>query len=157
MILGACQLPMLGKCPVDVYGPVLGTGRVSCGELGLGELDVANSLGWADGNELLGNSIPLSAGSLRNEFLQGVQALLLARGSFVPILPGLGVSLIAFPDQRLGLAYKGTRCPNGRWIAGTSLGVFLLWRSFSGQCYVHLKLGEHRRSRKQEAKPSGLG
>lgn len=148
---------MLGKCPMDVYGPVLSTARASCGELGLVGLDVANSLGWADGNELLCNSIPLSAWGLREELPQGAQTLLLARDSFVPILPGLGVSLMAFLAQRLGPAYKGTRCPNGQWIAGTSLGIFLLWRSFSGQCYVHLKLGEHWRNRKQEAKTAGLG
>lgn len=100
---------------------------------------MANSLGWADGNELLGNSIPLSAEGLREELSQGVQSLLLASGSFVPILPGLGVSLVAFPDQRLGPAYKGIRHPNGCWIAGTSPNIFLLWTSFSGQCYVHLR------------------
>lgn len=77
-------------------------------EVVLGGVDVANplanSLGWADENRLLGNSITLSAGGLREEHPQGVPSVLLARGSFVSILPGLGVSMLAFPGQRLGPA-----------------------------------------------------
>lgn len=74
----------------------------------------------ADGNGLLGNSIPLSASGLREEPPWGVQSVLLARGSFVPILPGLGVSALAFTGQRLGPADEGMRGLNGCWIAGTS-------------------------------------
>lgn len=77
-------------------------------EVVLGGVDVANplvnSLGWADGNRLLGNSVPLSAEGLREELPQGVPSVLLARGSFVPILPGLDVSVLAFSGQRLGPA-----------------------------------------------------
>lgn len=69
----------------------------------------------------------------------GVRSVLLARDSFVPILPGLGVSVLTFPGQRLGPADEGTRGPNGCWIAGTSLDILLPWRSCSGQCYVHLR------------------
>lgn len=93
----------------------------------------------ADGDGLLGNSIPFSAGGLREEPLQEVQSVLLARGSFVPILPGLDVPVLAFTGQRLGPADKSTRSPNGHWIAGTSLDIFLLWRSYSGHCYVRLR------------------
>lgn len=73
-------------------------------EVVLGGVDVANplanSLGWAD-----------SAGGLREELPWGVQSVLQARDSFVPILPGLGVSVL---NQRLGSADEGTRGPNGR-------------------------------------------
>lgn len=97
-------------------------------EVVLGGVDVANplanSLGWADGNRLLWNSIPLSVGGLREEPPWSVPSMLLARGSFVPILPGLGVSELAFPGHRLGPADEGTRGPNGCWIAGTSLDIF---------------------------------
>lgn len=58
---------------------------------------MANPLGWADGNRLLWNSIPLSAGGLREELPRGVPIVLLARSSFVPILPDLGVSVLPFP------------------------------------------------------------
>lgn len=68
-----------------------------------------------------------------------MQSVLLARGSFVPILPGLGVSALAFTGQRLGPADEGMRGLNGCWIAGTSLDIFLLWRSCSGHFYVHLR------------------
>lgn len=74
-------------------------------EVVLEGVDVANplvnSLGWADGSRLLGSSIPLSAEALREELPQGVPSVPLARGSFVPILAGLGVSVLAFSSQRL--------------------------------------------------------
>lgn len=101
-------------------------------EVVLGGVDVANplasSLGWAD-----------SAGGLREELPWRVQSVLLTKDGFVPILPGLGVSVLTFAGQRLGSADEGTRGPNGCWIAGASLDIFLLWRSCSGQCYVHLR------------------
>lgn len=68
-----------------------------------------------------------------------MRSVLLARGSFVPILPGLGVSALAFTGQRLGPADEGMRGLNHLWIAGISLDIFLLWRSCSGHCYVHLR------------------
>lgn len=96
-----------------------------------GGLDVANSLGWADGNELLCNSIPLSAWGLREELPQGAQTAA-SKGQLCahPSWPRCFTDGISSPKAGSSLqGHKVPKWPMDSWdIPGHLFAVeILLW------------------------------